>query len=158
MDVLHAKYFKFVAAGGDLDAASERKLAMNALSVKYTEKIVENKSSQAVNPEDRHSIGIIPEGRGVLQAGTQDDLVAVHGGSHTGNVWTKGQSIRTLKKYDVRFAYYRASDGLLVIEDWTDMNFIPETELSYEQEKMTYLPFALMATATTDVTRDNSAA
>ncbi|NIR51766.1 hypothetical protein GWO43_24635 [candidate division KSB1 bacterium] len=157
MDKLHAKYIKIVTTGGDLDAATEIKLAQDTVTIKHTGAVVEHKHSQNPNPDERTEWGTEWEIRGVFSLATQSELVTLLGGSENANVYTKTQGIRTLSNYDVRIAVYRASDGLLVLKDVTKVNFMPEVEESYEAGSRFYLPFMMKSTDTSDYTSDNSA-
>jgi hypothetical protein len=157
MRTLHARYIKIVAAGGDLDAASEISLAKDVVVLKSSPNIVEHVCSDNPNPVERQEIGTGFEIRGVLAAATLDDLVFLVGGSHITNVYTKIQGIRTLPKYDIRLGIYRPADGLIILEDLTDMHFVGEIEQAFEQGNNTYIPFTAKATATSDLTIDNSA-
>jgi len=157
MDKLHAKYIKFVNTGGDLGAASELKLAKDAVVLKQTGVVHEHVTSDNPNPEDVTEIGTNYEIRGVLAAASQAHMVEILGGAENSSVYTKSQAIRTLPKKDIRLAVYRKTDGLLVLKDLTNMTFVPEVEESYESGKQFYLPFVAKSTATTDYTSDNSA-
>lgn len=157
MRTLHAKYIKIVAAGGDLGAASELTLTKDAATVKGSPSIVEHICSDNPNPVSREEIGTLFEAKGILSA-TLDELVFLMGGSHVTSVYTKTQGVRTLPKYDIRFGVYRPADGLIILEDFTDMQFVGEIEKAFEQGKNTYLPFTAMSTNTSDYTIDNSAA
>lgn len=157
MNKLHAKYIKFVTAGGNLATATEMKLAKDVLGIDGTGEIIEHITSQNPNPEDRTEIGSMFEVRGVLALASQDEFVNVFGGTHNSNVYTKTQGIRVLPDYDVRVAVYRKSDGQLILKDLTNMNFIPELKEAYEQGKQYYLPFTLKSTSDTAYTSDNSA-
>lgn len=157
MGRLHAKYFKVAVAGGDLDAATERELAKNEINLKGTDHVVEHITHDHPEPKERYGIGSGYEIKGVMVYDDDNDLVDMFGGTLTANVYTKVQGIRTLPMKDIRFGVYR-KDGLIVLYDFTDMNFMPEFEAQFAQNNRTYLPFTLKSTKTTDFTVDNMAA
>lgn len=157
MNKLHASYIKFVAANGDLGAATELKLAKDAIGLDVTGEMIEHITSQNPNPEDRTEIGSLFEIRGVLALADQDTFVQIFGGAHNSSIYTKTQGIRVLPHYDIRVAVYRKPDALLILKDFTDMDFLPELKEAYEQSKQFYLPFTLKSTATSIYTSDNSA-
>lgn len=158
MDILHAKYIKIVAAGGNLGAATERSLTKEKIAVSDKGVLAEHTLSTNPNPVARHEIGTEFSVKGVLGQADEELLPTLLGGTTTSNVWTKVQGIRTLTMYDIEIGVYRATDGLIVKHTLTDMNFMPEAEFGHEQTKRTYLPFTLMSTATSDHSIDNSAA
>ncbi len=157
MDSMHAIYFKQVAAGGDLDAASEMALAKEAATLKADEIIVEKFNSEHTAPTDRVGIGTNFEMKVVLLSATQANMVSFFAGSETSSVYTKDQEVRTLAKHDVRLGVYRASDGLTILKDLTDVNIIPAWEESFEQGKFFYLPLTIQSTSTSTYSSDNSA-
>jgi len=157
MGRLHASYFKVVTAGGDLDAATERELAKNVVTLTGEGKMVEHIVSDNPNPVERYEIGTGFNLKGVIVYDDDQDAVDLLGGSITSSVYTKTHGIRTLPKKDIRVGVYR-KDGEIVTYDLTDMNFMPKVEAAFEQDKRTYLPFELMSTSTSDLTIDNSAA
>lgn len=154
---LHAKYFKIVAANGDLDAASEISLANNAVNVMAEGVMVEHTITTNPSPVERYEIGTRFSVKGTLAYDDDTYLTSILGGSLTSSVYTKQQGIRTLADKDIRIGIYR-HDGAIVLHDFTDVNFVPKFELAYEQGKRTYLPFEAVGTNTSEMTIDNSAA
>jgi len=157
MRTLHAKYIKIVAAGGDLSTAPEKKLAKNAVVIKAEPSLVEHITADNPNPQERYEIGTGFELKGVLGDSDLDDLVFILGGTHTTNVYTKTQGVRTLPKYDIEVGVYRPSDAKIIKYTLTDMEFTAAVEESFEQGNVKYLPFTAQSVATSDLTIDNSA-
>lgn len=157
MAILHAKYFKIVPANGNLGSATELKLALDSVSIKKEGKLVEHFTSDHPAAAERYEIGSLYEIKGTLVFDDPSILTYIFGGAYTAGVYTKQQGIRTLPNYDIRIGHVR-TDGETVPEDFTDVNFTPLVEQSFEQGKRTYLPFTAMGTATSENTLDNSAA
>lgn len=157
MNSLHGKYMKIVAAGGDLDGASELDLAKGAVSIKLNGVLVLQEGSENPNPTERREIGTTIEVKGVLEFATRTEAHQIIGGTNSASVHTKTQSIRTLPKYDIRIATHRADDTLLDLHDCTNMNLIPDLEKSFEQGSQFYLPVMGMSTKTSTYSDDYSA-
>jgi hypothetical protein len=154
---LHAAYVKIVAAGGDLDAATQLKIAENAVNHKCAGRVIAKTAHDNPNPIERYESGAVHELKFVLLEFNHARLLEIIGGSEVSGVYTKTQSIRILLKYDIRVAVYRETDALLIFEDWTDMNIMPEVQEDLQTDKMTLLPVTAMSTSTSDWTSDNSA-
>jgi hypothetical protein len=155
MDFLHATYVKIVAAGGDLDAASENKLAKEVARINIAPAIVERMSSNSPAPNTRAEVGTLFESDFVMMAATLDHLVLALGGTHSSSVFTKTQGFRTLPKYDIRFGVVRASDGLIQTLDITDIQFVDPVELPFEHGQWTYLKLKAKGTDTSELVWDN---
>ena len=156
MDLLHAKYIKIVATGGDLSAATEKTLAKDQVGFSMKPEIVEHILSTHPAPKTRYEVGTDVKLKGVLGEGTLDDLVFLQGGTVTSDVYTKNQTFRTLPKYDVEVGVVRPSDNGTVKVQITGLQFIAETTLAFEQKKVTYMPFDANGCDATSVTINNS--
>jgi hypothetical protein len=148
---------KYVATTGDLDAATQLKVAKETISVVHNGAVVERHHSQNPAPSARFHWGTEWEVKATLEFGDQDDMAVIMGGSNVSEVFTITQTVRQLPNYDVRFAIIRPSDGLLVLKDVTKVNFIPTLEESYQNGELFYLPIMIKSLDTSDYTSDNSA-
>jgi hypothetical protein len=156
MNQLHAKYFRYVVAGGVLSTAPANEILNEEVGVKASPKLIEHILSSNPNPDTRIRIGTEFEARLTMGEATLDDAKAAAGGTHVANVYTLGQDIAELTKYDIRLDVVRSSDGAIIEVDLTDMQFTSGLDLKYVSGKRTYLPIELKSTATSDMTIDNS--
>lgn len=156
MNQLHVKYVHYVAAGGVLASAPAHEVLNEEVGIKATPKIIEHILSSNPSPKTRYRIGTEFEARFTFGEATLDEAKAAAGGTHTTNVFTLGQDIAELTKYDIRFDVVRPSDGAIVEVDLTDMQFTSGLDFKYVSGKRLYLPAELKSTATSDLTIDNS--
>ncbi len=157
MNFIHASYFSYVIANGNLGAANQFKVANERASIKTSRRVLEDFAQDNPNPSRRIAVGAMFEARVVLQAATQAEIAAITGGSEVSNVLTINQSQNVLPLYDTRFAVVRDSDGLIILKDITDVNFMPEVDEGYEAENKFYLPVLIKSTSASIYTSDNSA-
>jgi len=156
MDFLHIDHIKVVAAGGDLDAASQLTCQGDQVAATLTQELIDHIITSSPLPQNRYRIGVTPVIKGVFAAADLDMLVNLIGGSHALNVFTYTQGVTTVSKFDIRLGVYRASDGAIVNWDFTDMQFIQAAELAFKTKSMAYLPFEASGTASTEISIDNS--
>lgn len=145
---LKAKYIKIVAAGGDLDGATEKKLSQDAVQFTIEGNVIDHLTSDNVNPKDRYEDGTMYALKGKLCDVLEDDLVLIAGGAVATSVYTKTQGIRALPKYDIELGVLQHS-GTILKKTLTNMQFVDTTDLSYEVAGVTYLPFSAKSTDTT---------
>lgn len=155
--LLHCVGMKRVATGGDLSGASTILLEKSAIGFKQLDTIVERVLSDNPNPRTRIRIGRGVEIKGVLgEATISGDYAAIHDGTYAANVLTMSQGISELDEYDVRFICKDTSDNDVLI-DITNVHYIPETDLSIEPGKETYLPFTIKTLHDSEISIDESA-
>jgi len=159
MNLLHVKYFKYVAANGNLAGASEHQLVNAEVSEKIESHLVERILSDNKNPADRYRVGYGVSIKGVLSNASQADKAVFFGGTVTSEVYTRTQGVAKLAKYDLRLAVIDADTGLLVLKDYFDMQFIGNEENSFKEAGagISNIAFEAMSTSTTDVSEDASA-
>jgi len=159
MNLLHVKYIKWVAAGGNLGSATERKLVNSEAAEKIETHIVERILSDNKNPLKRYRVGLGISLKFVLDDATQADKVVFFGGSVTSEVRTRTQGISTMANYDIRLAIYDADTGLLVLKDYTDMQFTGNEENSFKEAGSGIANVAVeaMSTSDTDVSENADA-
>ena len=150
MRLLHVKYIKFVATGGNLASATERKVVNSEVAVKGEQHIVERILSDNKNPKKRYRVGYGFSVKFVLDDATLADKAVFFGGTVTSEVWTQVQDIKALANYDLRLAIYDADTGLLVLRDFTDMNFVGNEEHSFKEAGSGIADIAVEAMSTSD--------
>lgn len=156
MNQLHVKYFRYVAAGGTLSSAAANEVLNEEVGIKASPKLIEHILASNPNPDTRYRIGTEFEVRLTMGEATLDDAKAAAGGTHVANVYTLGQDVAELTKYDIRLDVVRPSDGAIVEVDLTDMQFMSGLDLKYASGKRTYMPVELKSTATSEMTIDNT--
>jgi hypothetical protein len=153
MVLLHATSFKYVAAGGNIGAASALTLIEGENStVKSTGKVIDHILSTNPNPAERVVIGREFELKTVLAAAALTDFEAYFAGAEDADVYVEDQSIATLELYDVRLTVQTTTNATSRTFDLTDMNFIPEWEATFKQGDRFYMPLTLKSTNTSDLT------
>lgn len=157
MELLHAEYFKMVAAGGDLDTAAERDLIQGENAAVELEGVqIEHLLSTSPNPNQIHQAGTKIKLRAVLAAATRDDMVNILGGSHTDGVFTLDQTPRNLGKFDVRFRIATINNGKFGLMDVTNCFVEPNWKGAFKHGARYYLPFDIKGADDSVFTYDGS--
>jgi len=153
-DLIHAKYAKIVDTGGDLDAATQRKLIGDEnLSIIIEGRTIEQILSDNPNPHEIHEVGTKAEAKFVLAAADRNDFNTVIGGTYAAGTLTKSQGIRALSQYDLRFAVNDTSDATHLI-DLTKMWITPKIEYLFKEGDRWYLPIEAKGSDETVFTHD----
>jgi len=153
---LHVKYFKYVAANGDLDAATEKELVNSEAVEKVEQHIVEAVTSKNKNPRERYRVGRGISLKAMLYEATQADQAVFFGGSVASESYTVNQTVAKLAKYDLRLGIYDGDSGLVYTIDYTDMQFVGNMENSFKEagSGIVNIAFEAMSTDTSDRTED----
>lgn len=156
MRLLHAEYFKYVATGGDLSTATERELINGEnVAIEIEGVQVEHILSTSPNPNEIHEAGSKIKSRCVLAAADRDTMVAILGGTHLTNVFSKTQTPRNLPQYDIRYRI-ATTTGTYGLVDITKVFFEPNWKGAFQHGKRYYLPLDIKGSDSSVFTYDGS--
>ena len=160
MQELYPSYVKTVAADGDLDAASQRKLIQDVpYKLTIDRKLLEHILSD--NPNPNEIIALQPSflSTYVMGAAEYTDMPNVLGrGTASGDIYTLTQGIDSLSKFDHRIAVMRTDGTTLTFIDITDLFYVPKLEAQFQAAGRFYLPCEMKGSDTSQLTWDISPA
>ncbi len=158
MKKLHVSYVKLATAadGAGLDAATERKIVQEAVTLDIEGVEIEHLLSTSPNPEEIVEDGSKINARAVLADATYQDLLDIFGGTYVDQVWEKDQDPRTLTVKDFRMRVQSTELGKFYLIDITNVYVVPKVSFSFAPGKRYYLPLEIKGSADSVIRRDDA--
>lgn len=158
MKKLHVSYVKLAAAadGAGLDAATERKVVQEAVTLDIEGVEIEHLLSTSPNPQEIVEDGSKIKARAVLADATYQDLVDIFGGTYVAELWEKNQDPRTLTVKDFRMRVQSTELGKFYLMDLTNVYVVPKVTFSFAPGKRYYMPLEIKGSSETVIRRDDS--
>lgn len=153
MALLHAKALKYVAAGGNLDAAAENTLTNEEVAVECIPAIAALILSTSPSPARRVRVGREFKLRGALAEASKNEYAAAYGGDLADDTLTLDQDVADLTLYDIGIVAYDDSGAEKEIEI-TDMQFTEPMTMSLKSGAFEVLTFQLEGTSASVLTRE----